>query len=126
MEWSFVVDPVEGWKFEDLVKGYEEWLKGIANKMEEDVVGKIKAEKEPSVVGAISAEDFSFGDWVLPCARRLRWINPADWGSTVIGVVAAVTSSSNIDSNTIKLWHIGLLHMSERGIDELSKQGYAR
>ncbi|KAK3040974.1 hypothetical protein RJ639_029084 [Escallonia herrerae] len=51
MEWSFAVDPVEGWKFEDLVKGYEEWLQGIANKMEEDVVGKIKAEKEPSVVG---------------------------------------------------------------------------
>ncbi|KAK3040978.1 hypothetical protein RJ639_029088 [Escallonia herrerae] len=46
MEWSFAVDPVEGWKFEDLVKSYEEWLQGMAQKMEEDVVGKIIAEKE--------------------------------------------------------------------------------
>ncbi|KAK3038286.1 hypothetical protein RJ639_029874 [Escallonia herrerae] len=44
-------------------------------------------------------------------------------GSTVIGA-AAVASSSDIDSDTTKLWHMRLGHMSERGMDVLSKQGY--
>ncbi|KAK2976634.1 hypothetical protein RJ640_024168 [Escallonia rubra] len=43
-------------------------------------------------------------------------------GSTVTGTAAA-TSSSDIDSDTTKLWHIRLGHMSERGMDVLSKQG---
>ncbi|KAK2966163.1 hypothetical protein RJ640_026814 [Escallonia rubra] len=42
-------------------------------------------------------------------------------GSTVIGA-AASASSSDIDSDTTKLWHIHLGHMSERGMDVLSKQ----
>ncbi|KAK2991819.1 hypothetical protein RJ640_006379 [Escallonia rubra] len=46
MEWYFAVDPVEGWKLEDLVKKYEEGLQGMAKKMEEDVVGKIKVEQK--------------------------------------------------------------------------------
>ncbi|KAK3011603.1 hypothetical protein RJ639_011010 [Escallonia herrerae] len=41
--------------------------------------------------------------------------------STVTGVVAA--SSFDIDSDTTKLWHMRLGHMSERGMDVLSKQG---
>ncbi|KAK2992378.1 hypothetical protein RJ640_018297 [Escallonia rubra] len=43
-------------------------------------------------------------------------------GSTVTGV-AASTSSFDIDSDTTKLWHMRLGHMSERGMDVLSKQG---
>ncbi|KAK2990880.1 hypothetical protein RJ640_007601 [Escallonia rubra] len=42
-------------------------------------------------------------------------------GSTVTGAAAAA-SSSDIDSDTIKLWHMRLGHMSERGMDVLSKQ----
>ncbi|KAK3009152.1 hypothetical protein RJ639_014179 [Escallonia herrerae] len=45
-------------------------------------------------------------------------------GSTVTGAAAA-TSSSDIDSDTTKLWHMHLGHMSERGMDMLSKHGYA-
>ncbi|KAK2978840.1 hypothetical protein RJ640_030651 [Escallonia rubra] len=43
-------------------------------------------------------------------------------GSTVTGATAA-TSSSDINSDTTKLWHMRLGHMSERGMDVLSKQG---
>ncbi|KAK2966723.1 hypothetical protein RJ640_000624 [Escallonia rubra] len=43
-------------------------------------------------------------------------------GSTVAGAAVA-TSSSDIDSDTTKLWHMRLGHMSERGMDVLSKQG---
>ena len=42
-------------------------------------------------------------------------------GSTFIG--AAAMSSSDSDLETTKLWHMRLRHMSERGMDELSKQG---
>ncbi|KAK3001151.1 hypothetical protein RJ639_022142 [Escallonia herrerae] len=42
-------------------------------------------------------------------------------GSTVTGVSTA--SSSDIDSNTTKLWHMRIGHMSESGMDVLSKQG---
>ncbi|KAK3023381.1 hypothetical protein RJ639_044237 [Escallonia herrerae] len=45
-------------------------------------------------------------------------------GSIVTGA-AAITSSSDIDSDTTKLWYINLGHMSERGMDVLSKKGYA-
>ncbi|KAK3018232.1 hypothetical protein RJ639_002766 [Escallonia herrerae] len=41
-------------------------------------------------------------------------------GSTVTG---ATTSSSDIDCDTTKLWHMRLGHMSERGMDVLSQQG---
>ncbi|KAK2970265.1 hypothetical protein RJ640_000824 [Escallonia rubra] len=41
-------------------------------------------------------------------------------GSTVTGTSAA--SSSDIDSDTTKLWHMRLRHMSERDMDVLSKQ----
>ncbi|KAK2985903.1 hypothetical protein RJ640_008119 [Escallonia rubra] len=44
-------------------------------------------------------------------------------GSTVTGAAVAATSSSDIDSDITKLWHIRLGHMSERGMDVLSKQG---
>ncbi|KAK3002024.1 hypothetical protein RJ639_021170 [Escallonia herrerae] len=43
-------------------------------------------------------------------------------GSTITGA-AAIASSSDIDSNTTKVWHMHLGHMSERGMDVLSKQG---
>ncbi|KAK2978679.1 hypothetical protein RJ640_012585, partial [Escallonia rubra] len=43
-------------------------------------------------------------------------------GSTVTGAATAA-SSSEIDSDTTKLWHMRLGHMSERGMDVLSKQG---
>ncbi|KAK3009127.1 hypothetical protein RJ639_013702 [Escallonia herrerae] len=42
-------------------------------------------------------------------------------GSTVTGV-AVTTLFSDIDSDTTKLWHMHLGHMSERGMDVLSKQ----
>ncbi|KAK3036784.1 hypothetical protein RJ639_030814 [Escallonia herrerae] len=46
--------------------------------------------------------------------------------STVTGAgavaVVATASSSDIDSDTTKLWHMRLGHMSERGMDVLSKQ----
>ncbi|KAK3031411.1 hypothetical protein RJ639_037409 [Escallonia herrerae] len=42
-------------------------------------------------------------------------------GSTVTGAVTN-NSSSDIDSDTTKLWHMQLGHMSERGMDVLSKQ----
>ncbi|KAK2998859.1 hypothetical protein RJ639_022999 [Escallonia herrerae] len=44
-------------------------------------------------------------------------------GSTVTGAAAEAASSSDIDSDTTKLWHMHLGHMSERGMDVLSKQG---
>ncbi|KAK3012115.1 hypothetical protein RJ639_010588 [Escallonia herrerae] len=44
-------------------------------------------------------------------------------GSTVTRAVAAAASSSDIDSDTTELWHMRLGHMSERGVDVLSKQG---
>ncbi|KAK3034397.1 hypothetical protein RJ639_033668 [Escallonia herrerae] len=44
-------------------------------------------------------------------------------GSTVTGAAAAA-SSSDICSDTTKLWHIRLGHMSERDMDVLSKQGF--
>ena len=40
-------------------------------------------------------------------------------GSTITG--AAAVSSSDSDSEITKLWHIRLGHMSERGMDELTK-----
>ncbi|KAK3023455.1 hypothetical protein RJ639_042667 [Escallonia herrerae] len=40
-------------------------------------------------------------------------------GSTVAGA----TTSSDIDSHTTKLWHMLLGHMSDKGMDVLSKQG---
>ncbi|KAK2993539.1 hypothetical protein RJ640_007371 [Escallonia rubra] len=43
-------------------------------------------------------------------------------GSTVTGV-ATTTLFSGIDSDTTKLWHMGLGHMSERGMDVEGKQG---
>ncbi|KAK3017139.1 hypothetical protein RJ639_007435 [Escallonia herrerae] len=43
-------------------------------------------------------------------------------GSTVTGA-AATASSSDIDSDTTKLWNTRLGHISERGMDVLSKQG---
>ncbi|KAK2970349.1 hypothetical protein RJ640_003619 [Escallonia rubra] len=43
-------------------------------------------------------------------------------GSIVTGA-AATASSSDIDSDTTKLWHMRLGHMSERGMDVLSNQG---
>ncbi|KAK3007741.1 hypothetical protein RJ639_014050 [Escallonia herrerae] len=43
-------------------------------------------------------------------------------GSTVTGA-ATIALSSNIDSDTTKLWHMHLGHMNERGMDVLSKQG---
>ncbi|KAK2986648.1 hypothetical protein RJ640_011726 [Escallonia rubra] len=43
-------------------------------------------------------------------------------GSTVT-VTAVAASSSDIDSDTTKLWHMRLGHVSERGMDMLSKQG---
>ncbi|KAK3016670.1 hypothetical protein RJ639_006765 [Escallonia herrerae] len=47
-------------------------------------------------------------------------------GADVLSVIldtATSTSSSDIDSDTTKLWHTRLGHMSERGMDVLSKQG---
>ncbi|KAK1375801.1 lachrymatory-factor synthase-like [Heracleum sosnowskyi] len=38
IEWSFVVDPVNGWKVEDLVTKYQLGLESMANKMEEAVI----------------------------------------------------------------------------------------
>lgn len=42
--------------------------------------------------------------------------------STVLGVVT-VSSSVDTDSNTTRVWHMRLGHMSERGLSVLSKQG---
>ncbi|KAK5795348.1 hypothetical protein PVK06_036610 [Gossypium arboreum] len=44
-------------------------------------------------------------------------------GSTVTGD-AAVSSSSMSDDDIRKLWHMGLGHMSENGMVELSKRGF--
>ncbi|KAK3028877.1 hypothetical protein RJ639_038562, partial [Escallonia herrerae] len=44
-------------------------------------------------------------------------------GSTIIGAAAAAALSSDIDFDTTKLWHMRLGHISEKGIDVLSKQG---
>lgn len=43
-------------------------------------------------------------------------------GSSVTGV-AGVSSSDDLDSDTTKLWHMRLGHMSERGLSVLSKRG---
>ncbi|KAK3022453.1 hypothetical protein RJ639_047590 [Escallonia herrerae] len=45
-------------------------------------------------------------------------------GSIVTEAAVAAASSSDIDSDTIKLWHMCLGHLSERGMDVLSKQGF--
>ncbi|KAK3002767.1 hypothetical protein RJ639_019013 [Escallonia herrerae] len=44
------------------------------------------------------------------------------WGSTITGG-ATIALSSDIDFETTKLWHMRLGHMSEKGMDMLSKQG---
>ncbi|KAJ8751185.1 hypothetical protein K2173_016366 [Erythroxylum novogranatense] len=51
IEWSFVVDPVEGWVFEDLVEKYEVGLKSMAKKMEDRALNL-----EPKWQGKASAE----------------------------------------------------------------------
>ncbi|KAA8525244.1 hypothetical protein F0562_007099 [Nyssa sinensis] len=38
IEWSFTVDPVEGWRLEDLEKKYEVGLQKMAKKMEDAIV----------------------------------------------------------------------------------------
>lgn len=38
IEWSFVVDPVNGWKLEDMVTKFELALESMAGKMEEAVI----------------------------------------------------------------------------------------
>ncbi|KAK3002519.1 hypothetical protein RJ639_020867 [Escallonia herrerae] len=59
--------------------------------------------------------------------RRMRTWNPKKFpaktpkGSTVTRVTTTV-SSSNLDSDTTKLWHMCFGHMSEKGIAMLSKQ----
>ncbi|CAK9180933.1 unnamed protein product [Ilex paraguariensis] len=42
IEWWITVDPVEGWKLEDLVKRYEVKLQLMAEKMEEDALRSSK------------------------------------------------------------------------------------
>lgn len=37
IEWSFSVEPVEGWVLEDMVKMYENGLQGMAKKMEDAI-----------------------------------------------------------------------------------------
>lgn len=34
IEWSFAVDPIEGWALDDMERQYDEWLHLIADKME--------------------------------------------------------------------------------------------
>lgn len=38
IDWSFVVDPVEGWRLEDLVRKYEVGLQLMAKKMEDAII----------------------------------------------------------------------------------------
>lgn len=38
IEWSFVVDPVKGWRVEDLLRKYQLGLESMAKKMEEAVI----------------------------------------------------------------------------------------
>ncbi|KAK3029598.1 hypothetical protein RJ639_039885 [Escallonia herrerae] len=42
---------------------------------------------------------------------------------SIVTGAAATTSSSDIDFDTTKLWHMRLGHMSEKGMDMLCKQG---
>ncbi|KAL6980090.1 hypothetical protein U1Q18_021739 [Sarracenia purpurea var. burkii] len=44
IEWLLTVDPVEGWRLEDLVKKYESGLQGMAKKME-DALGRSEQEE---------------------------------------------------------------------------------
>ncbi|KAK3014789.1 hypothetical protein RJ639_009215 [Escallonia herrerae] len=44
-------------------------------------------------------------------------------GGWILDTGAAATTASDIDSDTTKLWYMCLGHMSERGMDMLSKQG---
>ncbi|XP_027332303.1 lachrymatory-factor synthase-like [Abrus precatorius] len=41
LEWSFAVDPVEGWVFEDLVGKYHVGLQFMAQKMEEEIASPL-------------------------------------------------------------------------------------
>ncbi|CAL5359173.1 unnamed protein product [Camellia sinensis] len=41
IEWSVTVDPVEGWRLEDLVKRYQLALESMAEKMEDDLSRKL-------------------------------------------------------------------------------------
>ncbi|XP_010249529.1 PREDICTED: lachrymatory-factor synthase-like [Nelumbo nucifera] len=38
IEWYFAVDPVQGWKLEDLISKYQTGLQNMANKMEESLM----------------------------------------------------------------------------------------
>ncbi|KAK2995481.1 hypothetical protein RJ640_016837 [Escallonia rubra] len=51
-----------------------------------------------------------------------EWLGFFTEGSTVTGAAATTASSSDIDYDTTKLWHMRLGHMSERDMDVLSKQ----
>jgi len=44
-------------------------------------------------------------------------------GSTVVGTVATTTSSSKMDAEATKLWHMGLEHAGEKSLQILTKQG---
>ncbi|KAK2994282.1 hypothetical protein RJ640_022935 [Escallonia rubra] len=79
-----------------------------------------------SSVHAYVDSSFSFSVLGL-CSNLLRPL----WSFTFAGSIfvpsrvtgaASATSSSDIDSDITKLWHVRLEHMSERGIDVLSKQ----
>ncbi|GAV63313.1 gag_pre-integrs domain-containing protein, partial [Cephalotus follicularis] len=44
-------------------------------------------------------------------------------GNTVLGTAAVASSSVDKDADTTRLWHMHLGHMSERGLQILSKKG---
>ncbi|KAK2965966.1 hypothetical protein RJ640_018321 [Escallonia rubra] len=60
---------------------------------------------------------------VLELRKNLISLGMLDSDGYSYQATAAAASSSDIDSDATKLWHMRLGHMSERGMDVLSKQG---
>ncbi|KAK3043078.1 hypothetical protein RJ639_001193 [Escallonia herrerae] len=96
----------------------------LANFVRNESIGLLKAlKRKQGLLDTIAADE---KEDMLERAHSSMLLCLADnmlrKGSTITGA-AATDSSSDIDSDTTKLWHMCLRHMSERGMDVLSKQG---
>ncbi|KAK2965449.1 hypothetical protein RJ640_008243 [Escallonia rubra] len=77
-----------------------------------------------NVLRKVSHETIAAGLWLkLESLYMTKSLTNRIVASSTVTGAAAVASSSDIDFDTTMLWHMHLGHMSERGMDVLSKQG---
>ncbi|KAK2967999.1 hypothetical protein RJ640_009208 [Escallonia rubra] len=129
-EWHYIKDCPE-----------RKWKKKDNSKTADAGVAEDNSDGADVLSITISSSD---GGWILDTGCSYHMCPNRDWfatyhsvdggkvlmgndvtckGSTVTGAASAA-SFSDIDSDTTKLWHMRLGHMSERGMDVLSKQRF--